>query len=348
MMKKVIKSMLMAAICVSAAMSVTSCSDDNDDPGMTGPIVTPTENMTNEGYYKGDIYGNGSGNLWVNFISTTLEWNDSEEDYTGTGRIVCLDFNTLLADNPDFPALAEGEYTADDTHELNTFNIDGDSYVTSYNPSGVTSREVVGGSVKVKKDGDLTVIEAQLKLDDGADYTFSYVGKLNIINRTGEGQMSNLTSDVTVEALTQGVAMYFGQTFTETSDLYMVVIAGDDYDLDENYGNSPSVMLGLNVTPGSTTGIPSGRYTLIDAMEADDYDVNTAMSGVYEMSLGGFFGTWYFHTIKGFEASMKTGYVDVTNKGNDSYDITFSMIDGYGHTVSGSYSGTLPVENLAD
>lgn len=329
------------------AIFLAACSDD--DEGGKSPVnpTTPTENIINEGYYKGDIYENGTGNLWINFISKDLVWDDFEEDYTGNGAIICLDFNTDLAENPDFAKLSDGEYTADDTHAIYTLNIDGDSYVTTYSGSGAAPKEVTAGNVKVSTDGEYTVIDALLTLEDNTEYEFRYVGKLHITNRTTEGQMSNLTGNVTLNDLTQGLISYWGQTFTETSDYCSVVLAGADFDLEENFGNAPSIMIGLNVTPGSSTGIPSGTYTIIDAMEADDYETGTALSGVYEPTLGGFFGTIYFHTLEGIEAAVKSGTIEVKNNGNDNYTFTIDLKDGYGHTIKGSYTGTFEFEDIS-
>ncbi len=344
------KTKLILSLFATAALTFTACSDDDDNNApIIDPVepVSPTTNISNEGYYKGDIYGNETGNLWVNFMTEGLTWDDFEEDYTGTGAIVCLDFNTDLASNPDFATLSNGEYHAAATHALHTLNIDGDSYVTTYDANGSAQHEVTGGKVTVSTKDGYTIVKAELILDNDTEYNFDYAGKLKIINRTNEGFMSNLTSDMTIGSLTQGVIQYFGYTFTETSDYCAVTLAGADYNLDENFGNAPAIMLGLNVTPGSA-GIPSGTYTLIDAMEADDYDVNTALSGVYEPSLGGFFGTWFFHSLEGYEAALQTGEVSVVNNGNSTYKITFNLKDGYGHSISGTYSGSLSFEDYSD
>ncbi len=191
-------------------------------------------------------------------------------------------------------------------------------------------------------------ISGDLTLDDQSTYSFKYVGHLNLYNRSSEGKLSNLTQNVTVSGLTQSLALYYGEAYTETSDHYIVTIAGADFDLYENFGNAPSVMFGLNVTPGSSTGIPSGTYTLIDAMASDDYDVNTALSGVYEPSYGAFGGSWYFFTGEGLEASMQTGTINVTNNGDGTYAITFNVADGYGHTITGSYNGAITIEDFSE
>ncbi|MCM1293549.1 MAG: hypothetical protein NC111_00580 [Bacteroides sp.] len=343
-------------LCSALAMGFAACSDDdynNGGPVVDPPtsVVTPTEGVTVEGYYKGDIYDASTGNLWINFISDDLQWDDFDEDYTGTGNLICLDFNTTLASNPDFATLADGEYKTDTdgNHAEFTVNVsDGDSYVVKYVNSTATEYEVTAAELTVLTDGEYKVIKGKLTLDDGSVDDFEYVGEISIINRTGEGNMSNLEGDVTVAGLTQGVAIYYGETFTETSDLYMVVIAGEDYDLDENYGNAPCVWLAVNVTPGSNTGIPTGTYNLIDAMDADDYEVGSALSGVYEESLGGFFGTWYFHTLAAQEASMQSGTINVVNNGDGTYKITFDLKDGYGHSVKGTYNGALSLEDWSE
>ena len=77
--------------------------------------------------------------------------------------------------------------------------------------------------------------------------------------------MSNLAQDVTVSGLSQALLAYMGTAFTETSDLFTVILAGPDYDLDNNFGGSDALMLSFNVTPGSSKAIPDGTYTLIDA-----------------------------------------------------------------------------------
>lgn len=343
------KKFFVPALCAVLSTGLVGCSDDDDvvDVPVIDPVV-PTTEFDYEAYYKGDIYGNGAGNLWINFIEKSLTYDEDEGDFTGTGDLLCLDFFTTLASNPDFATLANGTYTASDDYSEFTLNMDDyETYVVKYVDSTPTEYSVTGGTVTVTNVDGYTSINASLTLNDGSDYEFHFVDKISVINRSGSGNMSNLTENVAVTGLTQGVAMYFGESFTETSDHYMVVLAGEDYDLEENYGLSPSLMIGLNVTPGSSDGIPSGTYTLIDAMEADDYEVGTALSGVYDPTLGGFFGTWYFHTASAIEASMMTGTVKVTNNGDGKYAIEFDLKDGYGHSVKGSYNGALDVEDLS-
>ncbi len=334
-------------------LATAACSNDKDDNGGNGGGngggITPTEGVTTEAFYKGDLYGAGTGNLWINFISD-MEYDASAGDYTGPGYILCLDFNTTLAANADFAALAEGTYTCDytnDTHEAFTLNVaHGDSYLARYDANGgAESSDITGGTVTVSTQEGYYRIDAALTLSDGSEYAYSFIGAISFLNRSGEGQMSNLTQDTEVKGLSQALLAYGGTVFTETSDLYTVLLAGPNYDLDSNYGQSDALMLSVNVTPGSSTGIPSGTYTVIDALTADDYDVNTLLSGVYEPAYGGYFGAWYFSTTGKVEASLRSGTVTVTNRGGNEYTFEIDLKDGYGHRVTGSYAGVCRVED---
>lgn len=338
------------------SFTLAACSDsgDNDptpspDGGGDGTTLVPTQDVTTEAYYKGDLYGTSTGNLWINFISK-MEYDASEGDYVGPGYILCLDFNTTLAENADFATLAEGTYTcnyASDSHEAFTLNVAyGDSYLLRYAEGGGSeSFDITGGTVTVALREGYYCIDAHLTLSDNSDYDYSFVGELSFLNRSEEGQMSNLTGDVTLSGMTQALAGYYGAAFTDTSDYYTIIIAGPDYDLDVNYGASDALMLTLNVTPGSTDGIPSGSYTVVDTSTAIDFYPNTALSGIYDPTYGGYFGTWFFSTTGKLEASLRGGEVKVTNNGDGTYVFDISLQDGYGHRVSGSCTVPCRVED---
>lgn len=309
---------------------------------MTPPVEL--SDVTAEAYYKGDVYGNETGNLWVNFTEG-LTYDAETDDYTGEGYILCLDFNTVLASNPDYATIADGEYTGsqdNETHAAYTLNLcDEESYLTEYTASGANTVFFTNATVNIKKTDNLYQIDASLTTESGDKKEYSYNVRIPVINISGEGMQSNMTSDATLNGLTQGIAIYYGETFTETSDLYTVILAGDDYNLETNYGNSPAIMLALNVTPGSSESIPDGTYTVIDAATADDYETGTVLSGVYEPTLGGLFGSWYFSTLEGLQASMMSGTVTVTNNGGKKYTFVYDLADGYGHKVTGTYSGSM-------
>ena len=324
-------------------MTMPACSNDNKNEGNPDPSIVPTQDVTTEAFYKGDIYGSGAGNLWIYFISD-MEYDADLKDYIGPGYILCLDFNTTLAENADFATLAAGTYTSDysaDSHQPFTLNIaNGDSFLSQYDSGGSTkTQNIAGGSVTVSLNKGYYCIDADLQLEDGSKYTYSFIGNISFLNRSKEGQMSNLTQDVSVDGMTQALLAYVGMAFTETSDLYTVIIAGPDYDLDNNFGLSDALTLSLNVTPGSSKEIPAGTYTLIDAATADDYDVGTALSGVYEPTYGGYFGSWFFSTAGQIESAARTGSIKVSHSGGNDYTFVIDLKDGYGHRISGTFSG---------
>lgn len=334
MFKKFISPLLFAA----AALSFASC--DEKEPDVVAPVHNEIEVQA---FYKGDVYENGTGNLWINFVKGVTASGDS---YIGPGYILCLDFNTALAENPDFATLAPGTYTISQENDgtKGTINAaDEESFLERVTIDGAaTDFEIKSGTVDVActKDGVYT-IKVNVVLSNDDPYVFEYTGPISFVNKSGEGEMSNLTGNVAVEGLSQGLVVHYGPLFTDTSDACTVLLAGPDYNLDENYGKSPALMLTLDeATTADGKAIPSGTYNVVNINEVDDLDVFTAISGVYEPALGGYFGTWYFATTPSqVEASVKSGTIKVTSNGNSNYTFEVNLKDGYGHTITAKYSG---------
>lgn len=157
--------------------------------------------------------------------------------------------------------------------------------------------------------------------------------------------MSNLTQDVTLNEFTQGLVIYAGNAFETSSDLYNVILAGHDFDLDYNIGSSDDLMLAVNVARGSSDGIPAGTYTVIDAPTATDFPAGTALSGFYNNIYAAYGGTWFYSPQNSIESSVRGGKVTVTNNGNDACTFDFRFEDGYGHKITGTYSGKCRVED---
>lgn len=302
------------------------------------PEEQPTENIRAEAYYAGDIYGTGVGNGWINFIEGEIgldDWGDA----VGEGRIVCLDLNFDLPDNPDFARLPEGTYEMGSGDGAPyTWNADGSSYVISAGSGYSGNGEITGGTVTVSsfgEDGYRIVCELSTEEDD---FDFEYRGKVSFVNHSEEGEMSNLTGDCEVTELTQGSQTYLGDLFeTGESEMYMVVLADDNYDLNTNFGLGQSIILYLNVPIGSSEGVPAGTYEgLLDAYTAASFPAWTGLSGIYEY--GTYMGCWYFHLQEQVEARFVDGTVDVAVDG-DTWVFEGDVQDGYGNTVSFVYEG---------
>ncbi len=344
---RILRSFFAAACAVALCGGMASCSEDDDTPEVVVPGdednkdddgPQPTEGIEVTAIYYGDYNKNNTGNFGLNFLTAGMEWDDFEETYIGPGSLVYFEVNSELCQNPDLAALKVGDYTfdGDETYAAMTF---GSALVKEYAADGTeTVHTVTGGTLKVSKsDNGMYVLTGKFDIGTGNDLDFGYVGYIRFLNRTGEGFMSNLTGNVEVKDMTQSGVIYWGETFTTTSDYCSVIIAGKDYDLVQNIGASPALNLGLNITPGSTS-IPAGTYIVIDANEADDYEPFTALSGVFEQTYGGYFGTWYFDAQS--EAAMLKGKIVVADDGAGKYTFDVNLADGYGHTVTGTYKGT--------
>lgn len=350
-MTKAINSIFKVALCALIAFGAASCSDDDDNNFTDNPPVNGnpgTEEKSDESaeaYYKGDIYDAGTGNLWVT-ITKGITYDVAKDDYTGTGYILCVDFNTTLAENPDFATITAGEYTGstdEESHAMYTLNLaDGESYLNEYTNGEMAAYEFSDGKATVSMTGSTYTISFNLTTTTGEIKEFTYQGAITPINLTGEGQMSNLTSSVSLSDMTQAATFLYGETFTETSDHAIMVIAGPDFDLESNYGNSPSLMLGFNITPGAEA-VPEGDYTVINAEEADDYETFTLLSGVYDPAYGGFMGSWYFNAAKSLQAAMKKGTVSVKHNTDGTYTVSVDLSDGYNNTVKGTYTGKMRI-----
>jgi len=327
----------------AAIMSAMLVACDNDDeqttPDDPTPVPTPeepwtpTEGVTTESYYKGEGETEGVADCWINFVSDDYEMDDWGD--VVSGYVLIVDFNTAVAENPDFATLPEGTYLFSDNTEqftvsgaTKTENKDGETVETAF----------ANGTVEVAKRDELYKIDCTFVKDDGTEETFSYIGDVTFINRSAGGQMSNLTGDVTVGELTQGYFGLLGGSMFEgaASDMAMMVLAGDDFDLEAFYGNSDSVCLYFNVPVGATE-IPNGTYSVLP-LDAADIPAGTMVPGMKEDIT--VFGTWFFSTERKLEVSVRGGSATVSHEG-DVFDVQLNLLDGYGNKISGSYKGVL-------
>lgn len=337
-------------------MTAVSCSD-SDEP--TVPVLPGDENnggndndgrptlsdVTVEAYYGGDYYEAGTGNLWINLSQGdfTIEYDEYDEitGYTGTGSVVCIDLNQALASDPDRVSLAAGTYPVVLSEEFAEGTVNGaESYILNVVDGEASEYSFTEGSVTITDLGErIYTISCDLKCSNGADFTVDYTVLCRPINRSGEGIMSNLDKDVAVEDLTQALFLYEGDLYeTGESDLYVVILGADDFDLNTNYGLGNSLMLYLNVEPGSSTGIPSGKDDrFVDIETAESLPAGSCLTGLYYY--GTYMGCWYLNYGNQYEARLCEGGVEVENNGA-SYKLRGEMKTGDGRTVAFSYSGT--------
>lgn len=338
-----------------------ACSDDNDEDDKK-PIVDPepdpnpedklTKGYWNLSFYKGDAYEQETGYYWINLVSEDLKWNETKETYDGEGFILCVDFNSSLAETPDHPKPSEGVYNVvtEDVHDALTVNaFMDDSFVRYYyNDKDEEEIGVKSGTFEIKYEGEYMKIICDFVLLNDTKFEFTYLNKIVFFNRSTEGKHSNLEKSIEIKDLTQGAIIYNGPAYTESSDLYNIILAGDEYSIKNNEGDANSFNLLINVAPNSKDGIPSGIYTAFDALSADDYLPNTCWAGFYYPDFMAFMGCMFYNSKEALEAALTQGQVEVTNNGNNNYTFEVDMKDGYGNKVTGSYTGTVLYGNASE
>lgn len=334
----IMKRFLFLAAIMSAMLVACDKDDDKTTPVEPTPDPTPeipwtpTEGISTESYYKGEGETEGVANCWINFVSDDYvmdDWGD-----VTSGYILIVDFNTVVAANPDFATLAEGTYTI--SEEVASFTagatktacVDGQTVETQY----------AGGTVEVARQGDMYKIECKLLDSDANEFEFSYTGGVTFINRSDKGEMSNLTGDVAIGELTQGYFGLMGESMFEgaDSDMAVMVLAGSDFDLEVFYGNSDSVCLYFNIPIGAEE-IPDGTYEVLSD-DATNIPAGTMVPGLKDGIT--IYGTWFFSTERKLESSVRGGSVTVSHEGN-VFDVKIELLDGYGNKISGSYKGQL-------
>ncbi|MDE6861310.1 MAG: hypothetical protein K2J31_01015, partial [Alistipes sp.] len=137
---------------------------------------------------------------------------------------------------------------------------------------------------------------------------------------------------------TQGYFGLFGESLFEDADseMAMMVLAGDDFDLEVFYGNSDSICIYFNISVGADE-IPAGTYTVLSP-DSEEIPAGTLVPGLKEGLT--IYGTWFFSTERKLEVSVRGGSLTVSHEGN-IFDIELELLDGYGNKIEGSYHGEL-------
>lgn len=342
-MRKLINLLACTAIVSLCAVAV-SCSDNEPEKGGNGG-GNELSDVTVMAYYAGDYYEVGAGNIYINFshgnISEEYDEYGDITGYAGTGSVLCIDLNQALADDPDHVVLTAGTYTVDDTESYAIGVVNGlDSYYLNVVNGNAEQCTFTSGSVAIENLGDnIYKFDYDLTGSNGEAVKGSYKTLVRVINRSDEGVMSNLDTDIKANDLTKAMFVYEGDLYeTGESDMYIMMLGDKDFDISTNYGPGNCVMLTLNVTPGASDGIPAGTYSsFVDILFADELPVGSCVAGLYFW--GQYFGCWYFNDSMQYEAALWDGSVKVEKSG-ETYTVTGTLLDGVGHSVEFTYSGT--------
>lgn len=320
----------------------TACSDEDDVQSFS---VTPqiTKGVRPEAYYKGDAYEAGTGSYWINFIIAATA-NEVEQ-------VLCVDFNSVLATDPDFacPEMGVYEFDAQGTHQSQTINGEGDSYLARIISTANDDIEVLaitGGTMKMRQEsGGYVTVECDFTLEGGKSYVFTYTGPLSYFNRTEEGNKSNLKEDAELKNLTQGFGIYYGDIFEAGSDMWNLILADDKYDINQLYGTGDAMQLAVNVPNGSADYIPEGTYRVLDLDTAETLPPGSMINGTYNPMYGGYWGCWYYNPGRQLESALQTGTLEVSRQ-NETYTFKVDLCDKAGRHVKARYTG--PIKRFED
>ncbi|MEG2065166.1 MAG: hypothetical protein RRY23_08525, partial [Alistipes sp.] len=70
---------------VGMMMVTMSCSDDKTSTAPDDEGLPFTKGVVTESFYAGDLYGEGTGNFWINFVTEGMSFNEENQTYIGPG-----------------------------------------------------------------------------------------------------------------------------------------------------------------------------------------------------------------------------------------------------------------------
>lgn len=334
------KSLFLIATFALALAGCDKGATDNTDDGNKPPVTpTLTEGVTAEAYYAGAFDENADlGSYWINFYPDDNEMDDFGELLNESGYIFCISFSAPVAENPDLAVLPDGTYTGSEEISDMTFRIndENETYVIRLVDGSTVQTAVTGGTVNLTVTDGIYQIECDLTLEGDEAYTYSYTGEVVFHNRSTEGMYTTLKDDVSITGLSQGYVELFGESMFEDADSEMarIVLGDDNFDILTLLGKGHGVVIDFNIPIGSES-IPDGQYEILPS-DATSIPAGTLVPGMIYYSM--FYGCWYFSGQN--EAALCDGTVEISHSGSE-YQLSFSLKDGYGHTVTGSYNGEL-------
>lgn len=301
-----------------------------------------TEGLDGSAAYYGDYYGTGLGLFRVTISDSGLTYDLGQDCYVGEGEILSVYLNTPLPANANDAGIPAGEYS-EGTGEYTFFN-DGfhTSIVSEYDGTGnLKVKRVLSGNVSVKESVGIYWIRCDLLVGDEEEeeivpFTREFVGKINVVNNSGDGFISNLSGDVQCLPMTYAEFVYQDINTAAASKTFSLFMA-TDYDPVEGSFDGDALLVYLNT--GITDDLPAeGTYTSVPEPSGD------LLPGTFIPGSGSFesnSGTWYYSYQRQLYAQMKGGSIRITRSSDGTYGVTAAFKDGNGHTVTASYSGEI-------
>lgn len=302
------------------------------DGGLSGPVDF-VASLAAAGYASDE---NG-------VMAVTMQFTDMEVDSEGyvipPGAMLTAE--VYMPFNED-GKLALGTYEVADTYEEYTVATGIDfygytlgTYVVHYPDENTYETGLISsGTMEItgSRDFDLYTITCDFTTAEGVSVKCTYSG--NMVVQGMPGPLSTLTGDYTLDLTgAMAEAAYYGDYYGTGGGNWMINIepSGDT-------GDALAVDFAVEGLDYSA-GIPTGTYTAAATQypEPGEYLVG------YENG-GYLYGTWYLNYVAGELAGYApaiSGDLNITNNGDGTYELSFSLVDDLGYTWSGSWSGTI-------
>lgn len=273
---------------------------------------TETDASTFDGaflLYYGDYYGSGAGN----FDLLLYSGNEDDDDFAE----IYLECMSDYFDDAMQAKMTPGTYTFSNSYNKFTFTGDSELYIND------EEMPITGGSFTLARNGKQYTISCNFTLENGDSFKGSYRGAI------AYEYDSNLTSNLTLNTFEAGEC-------AELQDgAWMIFLPVNEDEI---------IVLSINTDSGLSS-IPTGEFPI--AATARQWVSGTAdPCSLYEESA---YGCWYTNYDDGTQSFAVGGSGRVTISGaSPEYVVDFSFKDANGYSVSGNYTGDLPVTNLPE
>jgi hypothetical protein len=140
--------------------------------------------------------------------------------------------------------------------------------------------------------------------------------------------------------LVKGEIWYYGDIYgSETSNNFLVCLAGAEINMENLSGNDDVMFLEFNTELTVKTNVPSGIYEI-----SDSFQPGTMVPGWVEDN-GNPWGTWFFGKTNN---DVVDGFVKVTNTNDLNYKFEMNLTDYFGNVITGTYQMSLPYYDLSE
>lgn len=300
------------------------------------------------GYYYGDKF-NTDGQQGMQYWLWLTE-HPVVDDYAGAGNNFLFQIYADEPENMGSIAPPEGTYYLATTGKVGTLG--GETSVV--NTDDFTQAYFADGTLEIRKDDYEYICEADMTYPDGVRIKVIYKGFIILedsyteIPPEPEPVYSTLTGDITVELCDSAYCrtIYYGDLYKNGTSYFRLEFRGMEDENDGWGGDAFNIDLYCPASSNLETGLPSGRYEIVDYDDLANAQEFTARGGTID---GAFiYGTWYatrdWAGIYEPWAPLKSGYIDISEAdadGNVTIDINACDDHDPAYKVTCIWSGEL-------